>query len=129
MQIITTVTVNQVLTEKSREKLFNSFQSRKLELQKEIDQLKFERKRLEKTKKYNINMLHNYFEKEIENRNEKIKLLDFQLEQLEILPLGSQLKEREVQGLVNVEVGDKWDDFLNKTIVVKDGIITEIRGD
>ena len=39
MQIITTVTVNQVLTEKSREKLFNSFQSRKLELQKEIDQL------------------------------------------------------------------------------------------
>ncbi|NCU16255.1 YlqD family protein [Pallidibacillus pasinlerensis] len=129
MQIITTVTVNQVLTEKSREKLFHSFQSRKIELQKEIDQLKFERKRLEKTKKYNINMLHNYFEKEIENRNEKIKLLDFQLEQLEILPLGSQLKEREVQGLVNVEVGDKWDDFLNKTIVVKDGIITEIRGD
>ena len=51
------------------------------------------------------------------------------MEQLEILPLGSQLKEREVQGLVNVEVGDKWDDFLNKTIVVKDGIITEIRGD
>ena len=56
MQIITTVTVNQVLTEKSREKLFNSFQSRKLELQKEIDQLKFERKRLEKKKKLKIVM-------------------------------------------------------------------------
>lgn len=74
-------------------------------------------------------MLHNYFEKEIENRNEKIKLLEFQIEQLEILPLGSQLKEREVQGLVNVEVGDKWNDNLNKTIVVKDGVITEIRGE
>ncbi|MCU9593116.1 YlqD family protein [Caldibacillus thermolactis] len=129
MQILTTVTVNQILTEKSREKLFHTFQNRKQALQKEIDQLKFEKKRLEKTKKYNIKMLHNYFEKEIENRNEKIKLLEFQIEQLEILPLGSQLKEREVQGLVNVEVGDKWNDNLNKTIVVKDGVITEIRGE
>ena len=33
-------------------------------------------------------------------RKEKIKLLEFQIEQLHILPLGSEIKEKEVQALV-----------------------------
>lgn len=128
MQLITTVIVNQVLTENSKMELHESFTNRKNGLQKEIDQLKFEMKRMEKSKKYAITTLHNYFEKEIENRREKIKLLDFQLEQLELLPIGSQLKEREIQSLVNVEIGDNWDEVLtNKIIIVKDGIIEDIK--
>lgn len=61
-------------------------------------------------------------------RQEKIKLLDFQCEQLHMLPLGSELKETEVQALIDVNVGDRWDELVNgKTIIIKDGIVAEIR--
>ncbi|MCU9612127.1 YlqD family protein [Caldibacillus lycopersici] len=127
MRLITNITVKQILTENSKEELSNSFTKRKLQLQKEMDQLRFEVKRLEKTKKYQITHLQQYFEKELDDRAEKIKLLDFQLEQLELLPIGAELKEREVQGMIDVKVGDNWNELmLGKTIVVKDGIIEDI---
>ena len=55
-------------------------------------------------------------------RHEKIKLLEFQIEQLHILPLGSELKEKEVQVLVEVQIGDTGSKLTEeKTIVIKDG--------
>lgn len=64
----------------------------------------------------------------MDTRLEKIKLLDFQLEQLHILPLGSELKEREVQALIDVQVGDKWENVISqRAIIIEDGIIKEIR--
>jgi hypothetical protein len=44
------------------------------------------------------------------------------------LPLGSEIKEKEVQALVDVNVGDSWDQITKEQmIIVKDGIIIEIR--
>ncbi|MBN6887140.1 putative RNase H-like nuclease (RuvC/YqgF family) [Cytobacillus horneckiae] len=127
MQIIQTVTVKQVLTENSKSKLLSNYEWKKQQLQKECDQFKFEMKKWEKAKKAQSN-LKTYFDKEIQSRNEKIKLLDFQIEQLHMLPLGSELKEKEVQALVTIEKGDRWDSIENgKTIIIKDGIIDEIR--
>jgi hypothetical protein len=128
LKLLQTVVVKQVLTEKSVEKLFDKYHSKKLQLQKECDQLRFELKRLEKTKKYQPTNLKKHFEKEIQIRLEKIKLADFQIEQLHNLPVGSELKEREVQAIVEINEGDPWEEFLTgKTIVVKDGIVIEIR--
>ena len=128
MKLVTTVTVVQILTEKSKEKIANSLSARKTQLQKEIGQLQFEMKRLEKSKKFPEYRLRQYFEKEIDERKEKIKRLDFQPEQLESLPLGSELKEREMEAIVEVQEGDSWEKILaGKTIVIKDGIIEEIR--
>lgn len=128
MKILQTVVVKQILTEISKKKLHDKYAARKLQLQKESDQLTFELKRLEKTKKFQISGLKNHFEKEIEKRREKEKLLDFQLEQLEMLPLGSELKEKEVQALIELKVGDNWEEKLKiPTILIKDGIINEIR--
>lgn len=128
MQIIQTVVVKQVLTEESKKWLHEQFQQRKNQWKKECDQLRFEMKRLRKEKKYPPSQVVTYFEKEISNRQEKIKLLDFQLKQLELLPLGSEIKDREVQAIINVEVGDKWDEKTrDKTIVIKDGIVVDIR--
>ncbi|MCM3587161.1 YlqD family protein [Mesobacillus maritimus] len=128
MKLIQTVVVKQVLTEKSKNKLLSNYEGKKFQLQKECDQLKFEMKKQEKAKKFSPEILKKQFEKEIGIRNEKIKLLDFHMEQLHILPVGSELKESEHQALVEVNEGDKWDDFLfEKTIVVKDGIVVEIR--
>lgn len=128
MQIIQTVVVKQVLTEESKKWLHEQFQQRKNQWKKECDQLRFEMKRLRKEKKYPPSQVVTYFEKEISNRQEKIKLLDFQLKQLELLPLGSEIKDREVQAIINVEVGDKWEEKTrDKTIVIKDGIVVDIR--
>ncbi|BBP89303.1 hypothetical protein BsIDN1_29210 [Bacillus safensis] len=44
------------------------------------------------------------------------------------MPLGSEMKETEVDALVEVKIGDKWDDKMqDNVIVVKDGTIVEIR--
>lgn len=128
MQIITTITVNQILTESSKKQLFISFQERRQQLLKEIDQLKFEMKRMEKMKKYPVSSINTYFEKEIEKRKEMVKLLEFQIEQLDLLPIGSELKEREIQGLIDVNIGDNWNEsLLNRKITVKDGIVVDIK--
>jgi hypothetical protein len=128
MKILQTVVVKQILTENSKNKLHEKYSARKLQLQKECDQLHFELKRLEKTKKFQIGGLKSHFEKEMEKRQEKEKLLDFQIEQLELLPLGSELKEKEVQALIEVKVGDNWEEKLGQpTILIRDGIIAEIR--
>ncbi|CAH0346958.1 YlqD family protein [Bacillus sp. CECT 9360] len=128
MKILQNVIVNQVLTDSSKNQLLEKYKSKKAQLQKEGDQLRFELKKLEKTKKFQPASLRAHFEKEINSRQEKIKLLDFQIEQLDILPVGSELKEREVESIVDVEIGANWDELIQtKTIVVKDGIVSEIR--
>ncbi|HZG61116.1 MAG TPA: YlqD family protein [Anoxybacillus sp.] len=128
MKIIQTVEVKQILTEESKAKLLKKFEARKRSLQQECEQLRFELKRLEKAKKHSPLLLKQHFEKEINDRLEKVKLLDFQIEQLHILPLGSELKEREIQALVEVNIGDKWEEVMApKTIIIEDGIVKEFR--
>jgi hypothetical protein len=128
MKLLQNVVVKQLLTENSKSMLFDKYHSKKLQLQKECDQLRFELKKLEKNKKYQPLNLLKHFEKEIQNRQEKMKLADFQIEQLHILPVGSEIKEREVQALIDVNEGDNWEEFLtNKTIIIKDGVVAEIR--
>ncbi|MGM0844574.1 MAG: YlqD family protein [Bacillota bacterium] len=128
MKILQNVTVNQILTEFSKKTLLNKYEEKKIQLQKECEQLRFELKKMEKTKKYSSQNLKSHFEKEIETRMEKIKLTDFQIDQLNILPLGSELKDKEIQGIIEVQVGDNWEEKnLSKTIVIKDGYISEIR--
>ncbi|MDX8365040.1 YlqD family protein [Cytobacillus sp. IB215665] len=128
MKIIQNIIVKQVLTEKSKDGLLDKFQKSKFQLQKECDQLRFERKKMENNKKYQASTLHTYFEREINSRLDKIKVLDFQIEQLEILPIGSELREKEVQAIVDINVGDSWDDISHdKTIIIKEGIVVEMR--
>lgn len=128
MNILQTVVVKQVLTETSKQVLLSKFELEKSQLQKESEQLRFEMRKLEKSKKMTVNSFKNRFENEIHTRLEKIKLLDFKIEQLHMLPLGSELKEKECQAIVEVNVGDVWEDIqTEKTIIIKDGIVDEIR--
>ncbi|MBU8877807.1 YlqD family protein [Bacillus sp. FJAT-29790] len=128
MKILQSVVVKQVLTENSKDKLFENYATKKQQLEKECDQLRFEMKKLEKSKKFQPISLKKHFEKEIEMRQEKVKLLDFQTEQLHMLPLGSELKEKEVKAIIEINEGDRWEDVQSgRTIIIKDGIIDEIR--
>jgi len=128
MRILQTVSVKQVLTEMSKYKLQKRFKDNKQQLKKECDQLLFELKKLERTRKFTPSGLKTQFDKEVEMRKEKIKLIDFQIEQLDMLSIGSELHDQDIQAIIDIKVGDNWDEVAKgKTIVIKDGIIVEIR--
>lgn len=128
MKILQAVSVKQVLTEKSKQDLLNKYEENQQQLKKECDQLLFEMKKLERTRKYSSGGLKTQFDKEIDMRKEKIKLIDFQIEQLDLLPLGSELQDQDIQALVEINIGDNWNHINNgKTIIIKDGIIIDIR--
>jgi len=45
-----------------------------------------------------------------------------------MLPIGSELQDQEIQALIDIKVGDNWEEITKgKTIVIKDGTIIEIR--
>jgi hypothetical protein len=125
MEILQTVVIKQILTEKSKEDLMEHFRDQKIQLQRECEQLRFEQKKMETTKRRLPSSLQ-AFDKEIQIRTEKTKMLEFRMEQLHILPLGSEIKQKDVQAIINVEVGDVWD-ANEKTIVIKDGIVVDIK--
>ncbi len=127
MKFIHKIDVKQVVTEKSKKKLFDKFKAAAIKLQQEKEQLLFEMKRFEKTNKFSSTLVKSQFEKGMNERQEKINLLEFQMEQLQALPLGTQLKEGEVEAIVTVQEGDNWEELLSKSIIIKDGIVITIQ--
>ncbi|WP_059170121.1 YlqD family protein [Bacillus sp. FJAT-27445] len=127
MKILRNVAVKQILTESSRQKLLDGYGKRKLQLEKECGQLKFERKKLEKAGRLPVADIKKQFENELRSRKERIAQLEFQIRQLHMLPLGSELKETEVQAVIDIKPGDSWDGGLFQEIIIRDGIIEEIR--
>ncbi|YCA42588.1 YlqD family protein [Bacillus sp. JZ8] len=128
MKVVQKVIVKQVLTEQSKEKLRNKFILEQKGLQNEIEQLRFQLKKIENMKKPSAVSLEKQFEKEQKTRLEKLRIIDFQLEQLNLLPIGSELEETKLDAIVEVKEGDSWEEFKSlQTILVKDGIVIEIR--
>jgi DNA repair ATPase RecN len=124
MKILHQVAVKQILTKTSKQALIEQFSNKKKLLEQECDQLYFEYKKVEKSSK----QLATQFLKEIDKRREKAKLVEFQLQQVHTLPIGSELKEKDVEAIVEVNVGDNWNALMNEsTIVIKDGIVDQIR--
>ncbi|CAG9607437.1 hypothetical protein NEOCIP111885_01128 [Pseudoneobacillus rhizosphaerae] len=127
MKILQSVVVKQVLTENSKKELLNNFESNLYRLRKECEQLQFEQKRLEKNSKLLVKDIRSQFENELKKRNEKMNMISFQIDQLNHLELGSEIKEKEVQAIIDVQVGDCWNKINQAEIVIKDGIVQEIR--
>ncbi|CQR47720.1 hypothetical protein BN1058_02047 [Paraliobacillus sp. PM-2] len=127
MQIIKQIKVRQVVTEMSRSLLAKKFKKRIDQLEQECQQLSFEQKRMERQKPLDRQKVKVKFQKEIDNRKEKQAHIQHQLEAIHTLPLESEIEEREVQALVDVEVGMEWNKVItDQVIVVKDGIIIRI---
>ncbi|WP_138414882.1 YlqD family protein [Aquibacillus sediminis] len=129
MHIIRKIPVKQILTEQSKTKLRNSFLNQQQQLEQECQQLLFEQKKLQRKSGVSQQQeVYKRFQQEITKREQKIKDIDFQLEQLDFLPLGSEIIERQVESLVEVEEGQDWEELMNdKEIIVKDGIVIQLK--
>ncbi|MEI3610920.1 YlqD family protein [Pseudogracilibacillus sp. SO30301A] len=128
MQIIKRVQIKQVITEKSKEELRKKFEQNKIQLERECQQLLFEQRKL-KNKLSNTSKIEikERFDQEINSRKDKIAIIDFKLEQLELLEIGSEIIEQEFDALVTVEVGANWAELVSKqSIVIKDNIVERI---
>ncbi|WP_407267981.1 YlqD family protein [Radiobacillus sp. PE A8.2] len=128
MKIIRKIPVKQVLTEDSKKIINDNFKHRIQQLEQECQQLLFEEKKLSNTKGISKEEVYRRFQQEITKRKEKIKWTEYQIEQLNSLPLGSKITEDEVEALVEVTEGVSWQDVMGeKAIVVKDGKVIEVK--
>lgn len=131
MDIIKTVSVKQILTEKQKQIYLDDFNKDLHEMHVELEQLKFQLHKQLKTSQYNREAKHalkHKYMQEIKQREERLESLRFKVQQLEKLPVGAELQEGTVQVLCSVKVGDSWDDVTKGgEIIIKDGIIHEIR--
>ncbi|WP_188454414.1 YlqD family protein [Virgibacillus oceani] len=127
MNIIKKVLIKQIITEKSKGKLQTNFHNHKMRLEQECQQLLFEQRKLQNKTGISKQEVTARFQQEIKNRKEKMKLIDFKIEQLDMLEIGSEIVEKEVEALVEVDVGTHWNDIIGeKAIVVKDDIVIRI---
>lgn len=125
MKIIQKVEVRQRLTENSKQQLIQQFMQQKQQLEQQCEQLIFEQKRMEKHTSFSQKQIKEKFGREMQIRRQKIEELDFLLEQLRILPIGSEIKERDVEAIIDIQIGMRWES--PKTIVIEDGIVVDIR--
>ncbi|MBM7598619.1 hypothetical protein JOC34_000976 [Virgibacillus halotolerans] len=127
MKIMRKVLIKQIVTEKSKTKLKNKFNQSQMRLEQECQQLLFEQRKLQNKTGVSKQEISQRFQQEINKRKEKINLIDFKLEQLDILEIGSEMIEKEVEALVEVEVGSHWNEMVNeKAIVIKDDVVIRI---
>ncbi|MFD2925500.1 YlqD family protein [Halobacillus naozhouensis] len=128
MQILKRIPVKQVLTAASRQKLTEQFEQDYLRLKQECEQLWFEQKKLEKKQEFSKMEVEKRFSAEIQKRKDKMKRAEHLLGQLEILPDDSELVIDEVDSIVTVEAGDRYEErMLDPQIIIKDGIVIRAR--
>lgn len=127
MKIIKKVLIKQVITEKSKEKLQKKFSESKIRLEQECQRLRFEQRKLENKGEVSIQDIAKRFQREINKRKEKMQLADFKIEQLDVLELGSEITEKEVEALVEVGIGSHWDEIMGeRAIVIRDDFVIRI---
>ncbi|MFS0787054.1 YlqD family protein [Shouchella sp. 1P09AA] len=129
MKCIRKASVKHVLTEKKRQELTQSFQAEQAQYEKEMKQLEFQLQRAQKkASAQTAPSLKERFDSEIKKRQEKLQSTQFKSEQLHHLADGTELFVEYTDVLVDVAVGEKWVSAQSPlTIVVKDGMIHEIR--
>lgn len=129
MKIVRKTTIKQILTPDSKANMRERFLDRKKQLEQEIKQLQFEKKKIEKKLNYSKEEVSKRFQTELDQRKEQIRWLDYQLSQLDILPLGSEITEGETESIIEVKIGDSWESLMKDScIVIKDGIVHRIDG-
>ncbi|RCW70740.1 YlqD family protein [Saliterribacillus persicus] len=129
MQIIQKVQIKKILTDNSREQLREEYEQSIRQYENESQQLLFEQKKLEHrtnstSKKQEIT---DRFQKEISNRDDHINWYRYKIQQLDSLPVGSEIPAGEVDALVEVEEGMKWEQIKqNSSITIEDGVVVKL---
>jgi hypothetical protein len=127
MQIIKRILIKQVITEKSKKLLREKFEREITQLERECQQLLFEQRKLKNRLHTQKQEISDRFQQEIKHRKDKMTIIEFKIEQLDLLELGSEIIEKEVDGLVDVDIGSNWNEIVGKhSIVIEDDKVIRI---
>lgn len=132
MKIVRPVQVKVVLTEGSKKELEIEYKERLSQVKIELEQLRFQGKKIlhdaGKKSADQIRVLQEKLRIEEKKKHEQIEQNEFQIEQLQLLPIGTEILHSTIESVATIKVGDEWDDLMkNAEIIIKDGIIHEIR--
>lgn len=132
MKIIRPVQVKVILTEASKIELEKEYQDRLDQTKIELEQLRFQGKKIlhdaGKKSSDQIRVMQEKLRNEEKKKNEQIEHTQFQIEQLQLLPIGTEILHSTIDSEIGINEGDVWEDLMkNGEIIIKDGIIHEIR--
>lgn len=132
MKIKVPIPVKMIITEKVKVELIKETKENFNQIEIELEQLQFQKKKLlVDAKKKSSNAVSDVeirMDYEEARRKEKLDSLEIQLSILEKLEEGDIINNGNVEAEFEVNVGDSWNDINNNyAIIVKDGVIVEIR--
>ncbi|RXT15089.1 YlqD family protein [Ammoniphilus sp. CFH 90114] len=132
MKLKRPVLLKMILTPDLRKNLQEEYNGYIRKFEVELEQLHFQSKKwiLEAQKKgpEAQKIVQERLKKEEKARLDKVKQYKEMLHQLSLLPDESEILHSQLDGEVEVSVGDHWDKLIGKCeIIVRDGIVIEIR--
>jgi hypothetical protein len=126
-----TIIVKAVVTEKFKEEILDTIRASLNRIELELQQMEFQGKRtLSGLERQNVKQavsLRQQLDAEREKRLEAKKRLQSQQEEVAAWQIGDEVIQGTLEGHVDLEVGDSIRSILGTEIVVKDGVVVEIR--
>ena len=135
------VNLKVIVTPRWKEEVQQQLQSQINRLDGQLQQLEMQgQKAIAEIQKQNITPLPSQAQQQIENiqgqvNQKKSEFLEQknqalqQLQQVQLLEDGKEVAQGQMESFFNVEVGDNLVQKLNVEIVVRDGVVQEIRGE
>ncbi|MCL6625822.1 MAG: YlqD family protein [Alicyclobacillus shizuokensis] len=132
MTIRQPVAVKIVMTETTKQQIIAEYRRQIEQLTMELDQIEQQgRQAIEQAMAQGGEVAQRVREQVEEERNKRVQQreeLIQQIQQVQQMPLGTEVQNMTVETTVDVHVGDDWSEILRGAeIIVKDGIVQEIR--
>ena len=128
--VVTNTAVKAIVTDKLKETTHKTFVFKLKELEQQKEQLKMQKQYFTKKLEADVNQLNTVLSKlngvEAE-LSAKIAQYNERIQQMFKWVDGQEILQSQVQTLVNVQEGDVFSKAVSKEIIIKDGVVVEIR--
>lgn len=127
MKIIKKIKIKKVITPQTKNELKEEYEFKIFQLEQECEQLRFEKKKMVQQNPAKKADIVAKFEKEMNSRKDHMKWYQYKLQQLDVLPIGSEINEGEVDAILEITEGMDWEEITKeRTILLENGIIKKI---
>lgn len=127
MKIIKKIKIKKVITPQTKNELKEEYEFKIFQLEQECEQLRFEKKKMVQQNPAKKADIVAKFEKEMNSRKDHMKWYQYKLQQLDVLPIGSEINEGEVDAILEITEGMDWEEITKeRTILLENGIVKKI---
>ncbi|MDG5470265.1 YlqD family protein [Jeotgalibacillus sp. ET6] len=127
MQVTQKTIIKEIMTNSSKSRLKQTLNEKIKRAEKEMDQLVFQQKKLEKQFEQSSEAVKQKIQQEINKRKQLVRSINTQLKSIEETPLGTEYTLMETDTVVELHEGSIWHPEQKPVIVLEDGMVKEIR--